>query len=242
MIGRVNTAGGAPYATINVECPASSSVTCALSNGSSAVTPVGGNGKYTFLIPSNGTWRLSGVYGSKTQTVDVVITQRGQCEFAHMEFPKYLYSYGNQYTSTTGGWRYQSADYGVVTFNSDYINLYGPQNKQNSCLINTANKINITGYKYLCVNIRNAIMSLDTYSGCTVLMGMNETIHKLQQPLISEFSTAKIIGQRKDTGDIPTSDPMVYKIPLSHMSTSTTYYPQIMTYYASVDVLEVYLV
>lgn len=242
MIGRVNTAGGAPYATINVECPASSSVTCALSNGSSAVTPVGGSGKYTFLIPSNGTWRLSGVYGSKTQTVDVVITQRGQCEFVNMEFPKYLYRYGNQYTSASGGWKnYKSSD-GTITFNGDNIKLSAISGY---CSLQTINKINISGYTYLCVTARNARMMSATFSGSGVLMGMNETLYTgttANVNFISEYDTAKVIANRQFIGDIPPTSPVVYKIPLSHLSTSKTYYVQISANYAEVEIVEAYLI
>lgn len=241
MIGRVNTSDGAPYATINVECPASSSVTCALSNGSSAVTPVGGNGKYTFLIPSNGTWRLSGVYGSKTQTVDVVITQRGQCEFVNMEFPKYLYRYGDQYTSVTGGWKRRGKGSGTLAFNSDHIKLDGAYDY---CAVQAANKINISGYTYLCVNVRNASMWSNTYDDCCIMMFLDEALSAgaITFSRLRDYSTANAIVNRQVSGEIPPISPKVYKIPLSHLSASKTYYMEVNAFYAGVEILEVYLI
>lgn len=89
--------GGTPYAVIGVTYPSGSVCTC--TNGTLTLTAKGTGGKAIFVIPSDGTWTVTAVSGSKSTSKTVSITAGGQVETVVLAYELYIFKSGSGLTA-----------------------------------------------------------------------------------------------------------------------------------------------
>ena len=148
MIGRTNVGGGGGsiFALIDVTYPAGSICTC--SNGQKTLTAENTSGSWVFMIPEAGTWTISCTDGEDSDSKSASITTEGQIESIVLTYRLYIYDRGTQYVPLSESHGSNSS----VTFGSGYISTTGP-NQNGGSRISTANKLDITDYSKLIVEV-----------------------------------------------------------------------------------------
>lgn len=138
-------------ATINITYPAGSTCTC--SDGTTTLSAPDTSGTWACIVPNAGTWTVSCAKGSDSDSATVVISTDGQtasCTLTYWDGS--VYNSGNQYNSITGGWK-TVVQNEKFTFNSNNITFQMGGAEDNHGAIYTTNKIDITGFNYLKVNV-----------------------------------------------------------------------------------------
>lgn len=137
-------------ATIRVTYPVGSICTC--SKGDEVLTAGSTSGVKTFTVTSAGTWTVKATDGSRTVSESVSITASGESKSVILAYTQDLYNQGNTYEDVTGGWK---AYYPNVKFNSDNItiDIISSETYAGSGVAGTINKVDITGYKTLNIQI-----------------------------------------------------------------------------------------
>ena len=90
-------------ATISVTYPAGS--TCTATCGSRTITAPDTTGTWNCVVPDAGSWVISCTNGTKTKSNTVSISTNGDSKSVTLTYELYLFNYGNEYSSTTGGWK-----------------------------------------------------------------------------------------------------------------------------------------
>ena len=98
-------------------------------------------------IPNTGTIRYNGTSLNK-------VIYRGTTVWE--KFNGYLYYYGNEYTSFTGGWNDSGtsmhgsvAEGGIITKTSSYIQINPTNGSRHTKTLVTVNRINVSNYSYI---------------------------------------------------------------------------------------------
>ena len=136
ILARRGGGGGTAFAYIAVEYPSGSTVTC--TNGTKTLTAGTTSGQWVFEIPSAGTWTVQCVNSGRTLTQSFTISAKGQLGYKFFSFGE-LYSYGNEFSGTTGGWT------GSGTKNADHM-LIRATARDSPQEMHTVNQIDVTGF------------------------------------------------------------------------------------------------
>lgn len=149
---------GTPFAVIGGTYPEGSTCTC--SDGTKTLTAKGTSGQAMFNIPSTGTWTVSCTDGTDSASEDVSITAKGQVETVDLAYGHFLYRYGNEFSTETGGWE-ATADYSqgnhtsvapTLILGSD--DLYAEISEvRKDGVVRTKNLINLVGVSSIKVNV-----------------------------------------------------------------------------------------
>lgn len=98
-----------------------------------------------------GTFIITATNGPATVTETVLIDIVGIYEI-EMTSKLYLYNYGNECEDVTGGWVKQTSG-GTVTKNDDNVTLSSRPLGDGTCILQTKNTIDTTGYTKLCAEL-----------------------------------------------------------------------------------------
>lgn len=145
-------------ATIAVTYPSGSTVTC--SDGVTTLTATTTTGSYTFTVPNSGTWAVTCTDGSSSDSEDVSITADGQTVSVTLAYGLYLYNNGavSGYTWTAED-DWDSGPYATIKDKGTYMELFGDYNSY--AMFRTKNKVNVSGYKTLKMQLTNASMNVE---------------------------------------------------------------------------------
>lgn len=150
---------GKLFAAIGVTYPEGSALTC--TNGTKTLTAKNTSGQWVFAIPEPKTlpetWTVTAALGTSSKSQSVSITKEGQFESVALSFALVLFDgiNGVNNTAATGTWRKSGVDTFTVSADSIYFALSdsGESNAEKSCYARTGNKIDLTDYTSLSVNI-----------------------------------------------------------------------------------------
>lgn len=156
-------------AIINITYPAGSTCTC--KNGSTTLTAPNTSGTWACTVPSAGAWTVSCTNGTDSDSATVTISTDGQtasCTLTYWDGS--VYNSGNQYSSITGGWK-TVVQNEKFTFNSNAITFRMGGSEDNHGAIYTTNKVDITGFNYLKVNVSITKANITNFGICGSIGG-----------------------------------------------------------------------
>ena len=151
-------------ASISVTYPEGSTCTC--SDGATTLTAPDSSGRYTFVVPSAGTWTVTSTNGEFTKTETVAITTNGQNESVELLYRLYLFNDGEVCESVTGGWLASGLCAEPTTENVTptidtssgmmVVTTRVASKNTEGCSIITNNAIDLTPYNKLRFDVENA--------------------------------------------------------------------------------------
>lgn len=137
-------------ATITVTYPANSTCTCSDGTTTLTDTNTGTSEKtVTFTVPNTGDWTVSCTDGTDTATQTVTISAEGQSVSVTLTYELVLFNGGSVNEDITGGWSGNMAQEQLGDDSYLYLQSYGYYNT----MAVTVNKITVTGYDTLKVNV-----------------------------------------------------------------------------------------
>ena len=139
----------------------------------------------------------------------------------------YLYNAGNKCEDITGGWTEVKGSHGYVTWNSTSFNItYTNVSPGRYAHIYTKNKINVSNYKTLTVEVTS------NTSDNAVYAGLCQSVYTGSDAVTSHFAAYKSISN--------SSNPQVVTIDISGL-TEGSYYFEFTAFYGNVTVSKIYL-
>ena len=140
---------------IYVNYPPGSVCTC--SNGTKTYTANDNSGLWLFAGLELGEWTVIATQGANSKSQLVNITEEKPFESVALSFALVLFDgvNGVNNTAATGTWRKSGVDTFTISSNSIYFALSdsGESNEDKSCYARTGQKIDLTAYASLSVNI-----------------------------------------------------------------------------------------
>ena len=141
---------------IYVDYPPGSVCTCSNNNGKT-YTAKDNSGLWLFTGLELGEWTVTATQGANSKSQLVNITEENPFESVTLSYALVLFDgiNGVNNTAVTGTWRKSGVDTFTVSADSIYFALSdsGESNKEKSCYARTGNKIDLSDYSSLSVNI-----------------------------------------------------------------------------------------